>query len=1345
MSLPSRQKRAVVSQPARGKSPKLIPTDGELLMRFARHGDAEALALVVDRHSAMVWLVCTRLLANRHAAEDAYQATFLILAKKAGSIRASDSVGGWLFRVAHNTALASRRRRKRRREEPLVDEPLVPEKIMPDLERRQTVAVLIEELRALPERYQTPLVLRYLERQSRRAIADATDATLASVAGRLVRGKRMLRARLARRGVGLSVAVGAFGLASDATGATANGANVTKATDALRAPAFDPAMPLSAASPAVSHLVHQGVRSMLIASLMKPIAATTIATAAALLLLVEPASSTKPTGAESEMVLNAEASKAAIAIAPSAVAIDASVELSASADEQAKTSNDPIEYVNNLQEQEWMLDQLEKVFGSDSVAEYGEAMLAAWHDLQSANLERQERFKEAWRTVATTHFQANQKETSQQDEARLAVVAASEAAIVEVAQRDAAEPQTKTIAAPTIRTKAGQPATIAIEQNGETLELRVTPTVDGETVEIAAEIRTVKARVASKPSAVFRSWGKEDQEVVAVAKERYAKLAANDGVEDYDAPGFEELYWERVAWSTRLLEAKENAKYLEKVAEEKIIPQTELATRTREAIVGQNHAKAKLAELERKLKQAAVAGREPKAPPAAPAAPQPPLPPLPPINQSLSPRLPEEHPHVAHLEELVRSLAQVHDRIAALHAEGARGGSTNQLSLAKQKLAMAQAQLAAAKGQLDAARQQQQQAIEAAEENVKAQQAAYDAGRVTLDSLLEAMQLRADAKAARNRESMPPAPNSHQEPQPLTLPMLPLMPPAHEPNLPKLTVEEVKNHINAFVNDPYGPKLSYDDAEWLMLRFFKTKKILPLELDVNVKPFSPQVVEMIAAVESEQKAQDALGEKIGDGNSGRGVNERAADAFLRAWAESSDKQTPKEERLIQAIKIAMNTTLERPAGRLEYGDGRADGKKSLGGSGHLIEFEMPEGVDKIKALRIHGSRYGLPKAPKEDFEISFLSHDMSEVLTIERAAYGLFRRGDEKWVTVRFRQPIELPNKFWVGLDFDPGRTKGVYVSYDTSTEGKHSKVGLASDPEKVKEVDFKGDWMVQVILERDDDKHALLDPGPIPSELVGGADIRVGDTLLVRLGEKKDGIITFLNNEQVCAVYYDEKVAVPGLKARVKVTGLTAAEASDAIAKKLKQERDFDQAFASVRRARVETHSKADPQRVNTEQPSKRRQAEFADWAPAADSEVHVVGTYNGADGAPLTVEVKRTDKPITLVLTAYYWQDWKLKLAEGVKLDRVIVAGYFAQRIAGVIEALPAGTPLEVYTYFPSKEARQDLPPPESFGGREFFWAYKQTSQEYFDLKEKVEALTDSEIASFQADYSTDAFTIE
>jgi hypothetical protein len=172
-----------------------------------------------------------------------------------------------------------------------------------------------------------------------------------------------------------------------------------------------------------------------------------------------------------------------------------------------------------------------------------------------------------------------------------------------------------------------------------------------------------------------------------------------------------------------------------------------------------------------------------------------------------------------------------------------------------------------------------------------------------------------------------------------------------------------------------------------------------------------------------------------------------------------------------AIRLAQSkpTTKTDAAGRtpnvLKYGDGKADGKKSYGGSGHLIRFEMPQGIDRVRGLRIHGSRYGLPQAPDEDFEITLLNEDRSETLDSKAAPYRLFKRGKETWVRVLFDDEVEVPPVFWVALNFNAQQTKGVYVSYDTSTEGKYSRVGLVGDEEEPKETDFGGDWMVQVML----------------------------------------------------------------------------------------------------------------------------------------------------------------------------------------------------------------------------------------------------------------------------------------
>ncbi len=185
--------------------PAIIATDGERLMRFRQHRDEAAFHEVVDAHAALVWGVCWQVLRHRQDVEDAFQATFLILARKGGGIRAADSAAGWLYRVAFRTALAARQRRRRLGVEPLADDPPgTLEDQLASIERSEQCETLLEELHSLADRYRQPLVLCYLEGRSRQEAADELGLSLASVKGRLARGLRVLRTRLASRGLALS-------------------------------------------------------------------------------------------------------------------------------------------------------------------------------------------------------------------------------------------------------------------------------------------------------------------------------------------------------------------------------------------------------------------------------------------------------------------------------------------------------------------------------------------------------------------------------------------------------------------------------------------------------------------------------------------------------------------------------------------------------------------------------------------------------------------------------------------------------------------------------------------------------------------------------------------------------------------------------------------------------------------------------------------------------------------------------------------------------------------------------------------------------------------------------------
>src|SRR6476661_4239709 len=173
--------------------------DGELLGRYVDRRDEAALAALVNRHGPMVWGVCRRHLSH-HDAEDAFQATFIVLVRKAASIAQREAVGNWLYGVAHQTALQARRSavRRRAREAQVTEMPdaEAPQERWADLQR-----LLDEELSRLPDHYRTVIVLSDLEGRTRKAVAAQLGCPEGTVASRLVRARALLAKRLTQRGV----------------------------------------------------------------------------------------------------------------------------------------------------------------------------------------------------------------------------------------------------------------------------------------------------------------------------------------------------------------------------------------------------------------------------------------------------------------------------------------------------------------------------------------------------------------------------------------------------------------------------------------------------------------------------------------------------------------------------------------------------------------------------------------------------------------------------------------------------------------------------------------------------------------------------------------------------------------------------------------------------------------------------------------------------------------------------------------------------------------------------------------------------------------------------------------
>jgi RNA polymerase sigma factor (sigma-70 family) len=182
-------------------------TDSQLLERFLTRGGEEAeaaFAALVANHGPMVWDLCRGILVDPHAAEDAFQATFLVLVRKAGSIRRRDAVGPWLHGVARRVAVRAKRAAARwPRGEARVTEMTAPPG--PDPLRRNEFEALHEEVSRLAEKYRAPLVLCYFEGRTQAEAAQLLHCPVGTVGVRLYRARELLRGRMARRGCALAV------------------------------------------------------------------------------------------------------------------------------------------------------------------------------------------------------------------------------------------------------------------------------------------------------------------------------------------------------------------------------------------------------------------------------------------------------------------------------------------------------------------------------------------------------------------------------------------------------------------------------------------------------------------------------------------------------------------------------------------------------------------------------------------------------------------------------------------------------------------------------------------------------------------------------------------------------------------------------------------------------------------------------------------------------------------------------------------------------------------------------------------------------------------------------------
>jgi RNA polymerase sigma factor (sigma-70 family) len=181
-------------------------SDHELLQRFVACREEAAFAVLVQRHAAMVLGLSRSILRNHHDAEDIFQATFLVLARKAGSIRKGESVGSWLYAVAHRLAHKARVNTGKRRH--TEQQAAVPTEQMPMDEATwgELRDILHEEVSRLPEKYRAAVVLCYWQGQTHEQAGQQLGCARGTIKDRLEKAREILRKRLTRRGLALSAA-----------------------------------------------------------------------------------------------------------------------------------------------------------------------------------------------------------------------------------------------------------------------------------------------------------------------------------------------------------------------------------------------------------------------------------------------------------------------------------------------------------------------------------------------------------------------------------------------------------------------------------------------------------------------------------------------------------------------------------------------------------------------------------------------------------------------------------------------------------------------------------------------------------------------------------------------------------------------------------------------------------------------------------------------------------------------------------------------------------------------------------------------------------------------------------
>lgn len=257
-------------------------SDAQLLEEYISRRDETVLAALVWRHGPMVWGVCRRVLRNEHDAEDAFQATFLVLVRKADSIASKELLANWLYGVAHQTALKARgtaaKRNQRERQVAEMPEAAAVEKEL----WHELQPLLDDELSRLPEKYRSVIVLCVLEGKTRTEAAKQLGVPEGTVGGWLARARAMLAKRLARHGLAVTGAVLATVLSQNVASACVPAAVVSSTIKAASVFAAGQAAAAGAISVKVAALTEGVLKTMLMTKVKFAVAAVFLAGTVAL-------------------------------------------------------------------------------------------------------------------------------------------------------------------------------------------------------------------------------------------------------------------------------------------------------------------------------------------------------------------------------------------------------------------------------------------------------------------------------------------------------------------------------------------------------------------------------------------------------------------------------------------------------------------------------------------------------------------------------------------------------------------------------------------------------------------------------------------------------------------------------------------------------------------------------------------------------------------------------------------------------------------------------------------------------------------------------------------------------